>query len=115
MDLNLDRVRENVAKASTEDLLDRITVFRNGMEPAALEIVEKELRRREVTSDVIQHHWENRRSRTLVRDDVAVRCSFCERPAVSHRWGWYRFWRKIPLLPWRFACCEVHLTNTPAR
>ena len=35
--LNLDRVQANVRKADLEDLLDRATVYRNGMEPAALE------------------------------------------------------------------------------
>jgi hypothetical protein len=31
MNLNLDKVRENVRRADTEDLLDRATVYRQGM------------------------------------------------------------------------------------
>ena len=39
MELDLERVRANAQQASTEDLLDRATVFRDGMEPEALEII----------------------------------------------------------------------------
>ena len=34
--LDLERVQANVRKADMEDLLDRATVYRNGMEPDAL-------------------------------------------------------------------------------
>ena len=50
METNLDRVRANVQAASTEDLLDRATVYREGMEPEALDLIEAELRRRGVTA-----------------------------------------------------------------
>lgn len=43
MDLNLDRVRENARKANTGELLDRVTVDRDGMVPAAIELIEEEL------------------------------------------------------------------------
>src|SRR5437870_2239134 len=42
--MNLNLIRENAAKATAEDLLDRVTVYRAGMEPPALEVLEQELR-----------------------------------------------------------------------
>src|SRR5258708_7816623 len=56
MELNLDRVRENVRQADTEDLLDRATVYRDGMEPEAILLIEAELRARGVTeADILAH------------------------------------------------------------
>lgn len=46
MDWDADRVRANARQAPTEDLLERVTVYRSGMEPEAVEIIEAELRRR---------------------------------------------------------------------
>ncbi len=46
MDWDADRVRANARQASTEDLLERVTIYRSGMEPEAVEIIEAELRRR---------------------------------------------------------------------
>ena len=43
MTIEHERIRDNVHKADTEDLLDRATVYRAGMEPEALEIIEEEL------------------------------------------------------------------------
>ena len=42
MRLDLDRVRANVRAAGTEDLMDRSTVWRDGMEPEALDIIEED-------------------------------------------------------------------------
>ena len=33
MRFDVERVRQNVQQATTEDLLDRLTVYREGMEP----------------------------------------------------------------------------------
>ena len=52
--LHLERVRDNARKAETEDLLDRITVYRAGMEDAALEIIDEELRHREISGEDIR-------------------------------------------------------------
>ena len=46
---DLDRVRKNVEEATTIDLLERATVFREGMELEALELIETELRRRGIS------------------------------------------------------------------
>lgn len=109
----LDRIRSNVAAATTEDLLDRATVYRAGMEAAALEIIDAELRTRQVTAEMLREHWENRRSGVLAKDGIAVRCSYCWRPAVARRWGWQRMWGRIPVLPWRFAYCAEHSPTRP--
>ncbi len=91
MDLDLDRVRENVRSATTEDLLDRLTYYAAGMEPEALDLIERELRRRGVTTGQITDHARRfEREAVLLRDGTAAACSFCRRPAVGRRWGWHR-------------------------
>jgi hypothetical protein len=109
MALNLDRVRANVQAATTEDLLNRATVYRPDMEPQAIDIIEAELRRRGVWPEQIEEHAE-RREREVVRhpDGSAAKCSFCHAPAVAQGWGWHRIWGKIPAFPRFFAFCEEH-------
>jgi len=108
MELNVERVKKNVAASTTEDLLDRATVFRNGMEPAALMIIDAELQRRGVTPDEIHTHWETKRADVLMVGDVARRRSFCDRPAVVRGWGWHWFWGRVPLFPRLFLYCDIH-------
>src|SRR5437870_5713668 len=97
---DLDRVKRNVRAAETEDLLDRATVYRRGMEPAALEVIESELRARGVRPEEIESHNERRRQETRVlADGTARRCSFCDRPAIAEGRGWHRLWRLVPLFP----------------
>jgi hypothetical protein len=108
MKLNLERVRRKVRNAATEDLLDRATVYRDGMEPAALEIIEEELHSRGVDAYALAAHWERRKDARLQDDGIAVKCSFCHRPAVVYHWGWHRLWGVLPVFPRRFAYCEIH-------
>ena len=110
-ELNLERVKANVAKAETEDLLDRATVYRNGMEQAALDLIDAELRARGVGEAELAAHRE-RRSRTLLgRSDHAVKCGNCARPAVARHWGWHRLWGVLPLFPRPQPYCAVHLAQ----
>ena len=112
MDHNLERIRENVRRAETEDLLDRVTVYRPGMEADAVAIIETELDQRGVTIEEIQAHDANRRAGMIeLPDGSAQRCSFCYRPAVVRGWGWHRLWGKLPLFPRYFSCCEGHRGN----
>lgn len=106
--LNLDRVRENVREAETEDLLDRITVYRTGMENEALEIIDAELRRRDVTDETIRRHAQ--RHADVIRDEagLAQKCSFCRRPALASSWGWQRLFGAIPLFPRYLYYCDRH-------
>ena len=40
MHFDIQRVAAYIRVADTEELLDRVTVYRNGMEPAALDLME---------------------------------------------------------------------------
>jgi hypothetical protein len=103
------RVRANIQQATTEDLLERATAYRAGMEPEALALIEEELHRRGVTVEEIQdqaQRWQ--RDALLAEDGTARCCSFCPRPAVTSGWGWRRLWKVLPLFPVRLRYCEVH-------
>jgi hypothetical protein len=106
--LDLDRVRANVRDATTEDLLDRATVYRSGMEPEALEIIDEELRRRGVSWDDLADHTERRQGVILGPEGWAQQCQWCRKPAVARSWGWYRLYGLIPVLPRLFPHCEDH-------
>lgn len=109
MRFDIRKVAAYVRKAGTEELLDRVTVYRAGMEPAALDLMEGELDRRGVTREDIADHDRDRRATALMLPDgTAARCSFCDRPAVRRGWGWHRLWGRIPLLPRVFRRCGVH-------
>ncbi|HLN30755.1 MAG TPA: hypothetical protein VK395_23655 [Gemmataceae bacterium] len=110
MKLNLKRVRENVRVATTEDLLDRVTVYRAGMEAAALDIIEDELRQRGISPGDVEAHQEGRlRETAILPDGTAVRCTFCYRPAIAEGWGWHRMWGRVPLFPRFYHYCADHL------
>jgi hypothetical protein len=116
-EFNAERVRANVGKATTEDLLDRATVYRGGMEPEALDIIDAELRRRGVTPEQVRAHAESRAAAGVrTKDGPAAQCSFCDRPAVAEGWGWHRLWGRLPVFPRRFRWCAEHrpAAATPA-
>jgi len=109
MHLNLKRVAEFIRSAESEDLLDRVTVYRSGMEPAALDLMEMELDRRGFSRDDIAEHAAMRgESAILLADGTALRCSFCDRPAAVRKWGWHRIFGRIPIFPRIFAYCTEH-------
>jgi hypothetical protein len=100
MQFNLQRLRANVQAASTEDLLDRATVYRSNLEPAAVPVILEELRVRGISAEAIIAHESTRwTGRT---------CDRCFRPAVSREWGWHRLFGKVPVFPWLFYLCEGH-------
>jgi hypothetical protein len=109
MEMNLDRVRANVRAASTEDLLDRATVHRDGMEPEALAIIDAELRERGVTPGEIFGHAQERQQHTIEGEAGSpLRCWRCLRPAVTQGWRWHRLLRVLPVFPRWVALCEEH-------
>jgi hypothetical protein len=111
---NPERVRANVRQAKTDDLLDRVTVYRAGMEPEALIIIEDELHRRGVrTADVGAHAARREQEVFLLPDGTAVPCSFCHSPAVAHGWDWHRMWGVLPLFPRPFYYCTEHRPVEP--
>jgi hypothetical protein len=107
MELNLERVRENARKSSSEDLMDRLTAYRAGMEDAAIEIIESELANRGIDQIEIQRHGKTRNG-SIMRGEVARRCSFCDRPAVKKGWGWHWVFGLVPTFPRRYLYCEIH-------
>jgi hypothetical protein len=115
MDLDLQTLAENIRKADTEELLDRVTVYRNQMEAVALDLMEHELSRRGLSEDQIAEHESQRWESTILDDDgTPVRCSECDRPAVAWSRGWHRLWGRMPLFPRTFAYCVEHLpVGTP--
>ncbi len=108
LELDRERIRANVQAADTEDLLDRATVYRSGMEPEALELIEEELRRRGVTAAQQVDHAARHEGALHDGTGLAVRCERCARPAVWRGWGWHRLWGVLPLFPRRVALCAGH-------
>jgi hypothetical protein len=110
MELDLERVRENVQKASTEDLLDRATVYRSAVEPTALPVILEELRSRGVTPEDVVAYEQARPPVVRDPDGTARSCSRCRKPAVTQGWGWQRLFGKLPVFPRKFYFCEEHRT-----
>src|SRR5829696_8583076 len=109
MEFNLKRVADFIRGADTEELLDRVTVYREGMEPAALDLMKGELDRRGVTREEIAEHDAKRRaSAVMLPDGTAMRCSFCDRPAVRQARGWHRLFGRVPIFPRVLAYCAFH-------
>src|SRR5438309_1336400 len=95
-----NKVLLNVRQATTENLLNRVTVYRDGMEPEAVTMIEAELHQRGVTAAQIQEHAERSRGQEQKGPDgLALKCSFCQRPAVARGWGWHRLWGQVPVFP----------------
>jgi hypothetical protein len=114
MQFDAERVRRNVAGATTEDLLDRATAQAMGMERRALDLIEAELRRRGVTEEEQQAHGERGKGRWFVRDDgTVISCSSCSRPAVTEGFGWHRLWGVLPFLRRRMFYCQEHQPGKP--
>ncbi|HZY91067.1 MAG TPA: hypothetical protein VFE78_39960 [Gemmataceae bacterium] len=99
MGLDLEKVRANVRKATTEDLLDRATVYRGGMEPEALEVIDEELRARGVVPDA---------SRMRGPEGWPRVCQACGRPATWQGWTWGRLWGVLPMFPRQAQYCDEH-------
>jgi hypothetical protein len=116
MRFDAERVRRDISQAETSDLVDRITAYRQGMEPEAVEMIEEELRRRGITAEDILARADNVQRAALSGDDgTAARCSFCNRPAVARRWGWHRLWGVVPLFPRAYFYCAMHQPEPPAK
>lgn len=102
-----DKVLANARQACTRDLLNRVTAFRAGMEPDALDIIEAELARRGVRREQIEAHSVQLGDVIVRADGIAARCSFCDQPAIAHGRGWHRLWKRVPVFPrWFFYCAE---------
>lgn len=111
MVLKLDKQRmlANAAQADTLELLDRVTVLREHLEPQAVEIAEAELARRGITPEEIESHGRRWRHRVL-RDERGMvwNCCLCGRAAVAEELDWYRWLGWIPLFRRHYRYCEAH-------
>jgi hypothetical protein len=108
MQFDAERVLLNVRQSTTEDLLDRVTAYREEMEPEALRIIEAELSDRGVTAEQVEVHAEQYRCETTFPPGEVYRCSFCRRPALIQAWGWHRLWGRLPLFPRLLRYCRKH-------
>lgn len=109
MHLDLPRVKANAEKASTEDLIERVTVFRDQMEPEAVEVIEQELRKRGYGPEKVAALGRSAAEAVVRRPDgTAAACSFCSRAAVAQGWGWHRWRGGLPLFPRWLRYCSEH-------
>jgi len=109
-----EAVRRNAKESTTEDLLDRVTAYRSGMEPDAIPIIEAELARRGLDwADIKRHEAENCAGVLRRPEGFAYRCSFCRRPAVIRRWGWHWLGGLVPILPRIMSYCARHADMPP--
>jgi hypothetical protein len=113
---NRECVLANVRNADTEDLLERVTAYRAGMEPEAIEMIEAELLERGVAAveiAALEERW--RLEGVLLEDGAVAKCSFCPRPAVKQGWGWHRLWGMLPLFPRQMHYCTDHVSDGGGR
>jgi hypothetical protein len=108
MDAEFHKVLLNIRSAATDDLLNRVTVERAGMQPDAIVWMEEELRSRGITPAQV-FEYERQFEGCLRNEDGSwVICDFCRRPAALRCWGWYRLWRRLPIFPRVVCYCREH-------
>jgi hypothetical protein len=108
--LDAHKILLSARQATTEDLLNRVTVFREGMESEAVEIIEMELHRRGMGAEQIEQARRDALGKVVLdRAGLPVRCSLCSRPAIVRRWGWHRLWGRVPVFPRLLNYCAEHL------
>jgi hypothetical protein len=107
-----EKVAENARKSPTEDLLDRVTIYRGNLEPEAIPILEQELERRGVSAAEVAAHRERQQGEHVTTvSGYVLSCSLCRRPAVAERWGWHWLWGVLPVFPRRMRLCQEHLAE----
>jgi hypothetical protein len=116
LEQNRADIRANVSRATTDDLLDRVTVNREGMEPDALDLIETELRRRGVSYAEQAAFGEARAGAVVRTANGSPRCCCkCSRVATHRQLTWLRLFKLIPFFPIRLAYCDEHLPNKPEK
>jgi hypothetical protein len=114
-EFSADKVRANAREATTDDLLNRVTVYRSGMQPEAIQIIEEELRQRGVGPiEIHAHRAQAEQDLLFDSDGLPLTCSFCSSPAVVRQRGWHRVFGKLPLFPRWYRYCKVHRPEEPA-
>ena len=106
---NNEKLLLNIRNAETDDLLDRVTAYRSGMDPEAIDLMELELQRRGVTPEQITKHADACRQECVFHPDgTAKKCTFCHKPAVREGMGWHRLFGMVPLFPRPMCYCKEH-------
>lgn len=104
MKLDGEAVKAWIRQAGTEELLDRATVYRDDMEPEAVDWIAAELARRDVSAEQMREHVQANLERQIVRRDGSVaRCWFCQRPAAKRAWR-----LRSRVVPLRIYVCTEH-------
>ena len=112
MESRPQKLLAHVQQMEQEELLDRVTVFRDAMRPDAVEVMEAELARRGVGPDEIhQHHRQIRHRVLLDSHGIPLQCSWCERAAVEKREDLHKLWRLIPVAKRVWYYCERHFAE----
>ncbi|MBI3822629.1 MAG: hypothetical protein HY289_08115 [Planctomycetes bacterium] len=112
MEWNEQKVLLNIRQAETDDLLDRVTAYRAGMETDAIAMIEQELHRRGVPTAEIEARQDEYQRKCLFHEDgTAKKCSYCRKPAVAERTGWLKLFFFLPVIPRRTLCCEDHVAK----
>lgn len=104
-----DRVRENARQAATFDLLERIIIQRDEMEPEALSIIMQELLARNIRPEEISEYEDLRQRALFDKYGDVLLCLYCNRPAVYSKKGWFKLFRIVPIYPMMEYCCEAHI------
>jgi hypothetical protein len=100
-----------VRAMSNLELLDRVTVLRDGMDGEAIELFHAELASRGVGPDEIGAHLREMRLKSIQhRDGLPASCHQCGRAAVVVRTEWHYFWGLLPLFKRQRYWCEEHAT-----
>jgi hypothetical protein len=108
---NPEKYRIDVRQAETDDLLDRLTAYRRGMDAQAIPIIEEELSRRGVMQGKLHVHAKECRKQCLFdANGVAFTCSKCRRPAVTEIRTWHKLFGLVPVFPKRIRLCKIHAT-----
>jgi hypothetical protein len=108
-EFDAETVRDNACHSTTADLLERVTVYRSGMQPEALKIVEDELLNRGVgPMEILAHRNQSEHELLFDNDGLPLTCSLCNAPAVTQEQGWYRIWGMVPLFPRLMRYCQAH-------
>ena len=98
----------NIRAAETDDLLDRVTAYRPGTEPEAVEMALRELRERGIGDDAILARQAETADCLRDADGAALPCSLCRRPAVARGRRWLTAFGFIPLVPTAARYCKEH-------
>ena len=113
MNVRPEKRLERIRAMSSLELLDRVTVLREGMDVDALELIHAELAGRGIGPDDIGAHLRDMRLKLVQHTDgLPAMCHICGRAAVVGRIEWHRLWGVIPLFRRQRYWCEEHGAKT---